>query len=289
MSPTLRPCDIGFGAEVPTMPEGCTVDFASKCSFVWMLTVAASLQGCFRDTGLLVSNCGLKIDRVAAATACANGGYLFCDGFEDSMAGQFPRWDDAKIKNPVPGTELVATGRDVPVCHGAQSLVARGAGPDQTAYLTKMIALPTLVYLRTFLRVPSDSEMMFVDLISINSHSDDSIALRFDTSLSQMRIVRNSGDGSVDPTIWEPITTTLRPDRWTCVEWMLRSDPTDGELRLEMDGEPVADFKQARTAPTSDPWSVVDLGVNVTSEKQTGTSTFYLDEFVISDHPIGCD
>jgi hypothetical protein len=78
-------------------------------------------------------------------------------------------------------------------------------------------------------------------------------------------------------------TTSLPPDRWSCLEWSL--DRTSGAVTLTQDGEPSV----SATASTLVLANWFQIGALLTQPQAGEASDVWLDDLIIDEEPIGCE
>jgi len=219
--------------------------------------------------------------QTGAATACALGSYLLCDGFEGDSGTMFLGWTDSVSAN---GSVAAAT---TPVCRGVTSMHAHVSGGAQAARIYRnALALGMAAYVRTFLYIPTGTDwttLSYGDYYEFGDGSGGTVNIRFGGTEGKIYVERSFAAN-------EPEVGTLPRAQWICLEMYVAFSSTAGHVTLWINEAMVADYPSIPTlnpAGNSLP-TFLALGENGTLSGSTGMIDLYVDEVVVSTTPIGC-
>jgi hypothetical protein len=215
------------------------------------------------------------------ASLCADGGLLFCDGFEGDLSAwstEMAAGGDVSI-----GTDHVFRGAHA--LHAHSGAVAGGT-PFVKAYVDRTQAWPATVFVRAFVYLePPYGAASVAGLVNVFASAAPYPGAELDLE-PQTRLL--GGQGYDDPRLdsaWIS-TTKLTPSSWHCIE--LELDSVQGALHAFYEGVEVPDLSHVFAGPIP-PLNVLQLGLGFSEANPQPASDIWIDEVAASGVRVGCD
>jgi hypothetical protein len=208
----------------------------------------------------------------SASPVRCRAGELFCDDFEGPSL--VPPWDRQSF------SPTGSIGHDTTTVHdGATALVAAMPTAGGNSYVgvdIDDVRAAGAVYMRSWFWFPLGSAENHVDVVLSENASTGFFVQNLDGRLQ----VYDTRVGAAMPT-----AAPFPFERWVCVELQLHYDAPG--LSISIDG--VAAFDAPTFPGLGSAGYSIEVGVAYVSSNQSGGSTVYADDVVVSTQPIGCE
>ncbi len=223
-----------------------------------------------------------RLDHDAAVEADASVdpclGALVCAGFEEELAND---WPDTIVDGMASIESSAAQAHS-----GKRALHAMSSGPMSRAVVVRDFPAQEAgeLYLRAWLYIPAGATIQIMNFLFVGDDvASNEVFEGVDFNL-------NAGALEVFLPLHDPSRFTselqVARDRWTCLQARVSLSHTAGELEASLDGVQALNLEGLDTLPAGG-MRQFRAGVDWSSE-QAEFFAIYLDDVVLSPHPVAC-
>jgi hypothetical protein len=212
------------------------------------------------------------------ASTCGDGGYLFCDGFEDG----FTHWTQTYVSG---GT---ATVDSTHVYQGTHALHAHvdpvtDAGASAYAYVQQIQTWPTHVFARFFAYQPSPLPPSPVAILDMVQEFSPYAGIELLTDPPSGGLAMKTYNTAADQA-WMSDSGATTTDVWTCFE--LEVDTVGETSHLYLNGTEVTDLAQTSLALPA--LGILGVGLSFYLPSVQEAEDTWIDDVAVNGARIGC-
>jgi hypothetical protein len=209
---------------------------------------------------------------------------VFCDGFE---TGNFSLWT---AESPLDGPATIAVDG---VQHFRGAFAAHASAPQQAE--DGSFVASRSVEMKTLPQMSSGLFAMRAYLFLAEAQSEGTalLALSQQASGASLVVSVNSGALALSKSGFEGgdgITLASgvpAPGSWHCLQWLVTLDPSAGNVKMSLDGNPILDASTPTLTATLTYFDQLELGYSFEPGSQTEDAFF--DDLAIATQPIDCE